>query len=155
MRGLTGATGPVGPQGPKGDKGDTGATGPVGQQGPVGPRGAPGQEGPQGLRGATGSTGPTGPVGPQGATPTLDLKLEGNNLSLVVNGVADTVTLPTGGGTPPTITNLSASSFADPWGNYSKHLGYFDVGGTRYTIDKVGRIAGTNWLVFGSTTYNP
>ena len=88
-------------------------------------------------------------------TPTLDLVLAGNNLSLVVNGVADTVTLPTGGGTPPTITNVSASAFADMWGNYNGHLGYFRIGTTAYPIDKVGRIAGTNWVVFGSTTYNP
>ena len=163
-KGDTGATGLVGPKGDKGDKGATGATGLVGPKGdkgdtgPVGLLGPTGPQGPRGPTGPTGSTGPrgsTGPQGPKGDTPTLDLKLEGNNLSLVVNGVADTVTLPTGGGTPPTITNLSASSFASLWGDKGTQLGYFTIGGTRYPIDKVGRIDGTNWVVFGSTTYNP
>ena len=129
-----------GVDGAKGDKGDTGPQGPAG---------------PKGDKGDTGATGPVGPKGDKGDTPTLDLNLVGNNLSLVVNGVADTVTLPTSAGTPPTITNISATSFGDVWDNSSGQLGSFKIGGTTYPINKVGRIDGTNWVVFGSTTYNP
>ncbi len=177
-KGDTGATGPQGPVGPKGDKGDTGSQGPqgiqgpkgdTGPQGPVGPRGdkgdigltgpkgdtgATGPQGPQGLKGDTGATGPVGPqgpVGPKGDTPTLDLKLEGNALSLVVNGVADTVTLPTASDTPLNITDVTATTFNDPQGSNVDNLGSFTFGGTSYPIDKVGRIDGTDWFVISSS----
>lgn len=164
-KGDTGATGPQGLQGPKGDKGERGEVGPMGAtgpsgldgatgpQGPVGPIGPQGPKGDTGAKGATGPQGPIGPVGPQGPkgdTPTLDLKLEGNALSLVVNGVPDTVTLPTSSGTPLTITDVSATAFNDSQSNPVDNLGSFTFGGTSYPIDKVGRIDGTDWFVFSS-----
>ena len=130
LQGVDGEKGPQGPQGPKGDKGDKGDTGPQGPQGPVGPK------------------------GDKGDTPTLDLKLEGNNLSLVVDGVEDTVTLPTTGGTPLTITDLNVDGFSDPSGDgINFYLGYFVIGDDSYPIGKVGRIEGTDWLVFGIHEY--
>ena len=146
--GPVGPQGPVGPVGPKGDKGDTGATGPQGPVGPVGPKGDKGDTGPQGPQG------PVGPKGDKGDTPTLDLKLEGNNLSLVVDGVEDTVTLPTTGGTPLTITDLNVGGFSDPSGDgINGYLGYFVIGDDYHPIGKVGRIEGTDWLVFGIHEY--
>ena len=115
----------------KGDKGDKGDTGP---QGPVGP---------------------VGPQGPKGDTPTIDLKLEGNNLSLVVDGVEDTVTLPTTGGTPLTITDVNVTEFTDPLGNPVSTLGLLTFGDVIYDINKVGRIEGTDWVVFGINEYIP
>ena len=152
--GATGPQGPVGPVGPKGDKGDTGATGPQGPVGPVGPVGPQGPVGPKGDKGDTGATGPQGPQGPKGDTPTLDLKLEGNDLSLVVDGVEDTVTLPTTGGTPLNITDIPATQFHDPHENLVSNLGWFTVGGVSYAIDRVGLIDGTDWFVFSSSSIN-
>ena len=103
-----------------------------------------------GPAGPQGPQGPQGPKGDKGDTPTLDLKLEGNNLSLVVDGVADTVTLPTTSGTPLNITDVTATAFRDHWGNLATNLGSFTFGGTSYPINKVGRIDGTDWFVIGS-----
>ena len=114
------------PQGPKGDKGDTGPQGPVG---------------------------PKGPKGDKGDTPTLDLKLEGNNLSLVVNGLADTVTLPTPNNTPLQITQVSVTGFTDIWGNSTTSLGSFKTAKGTHPINRVAVIEGTNWLVFGSSSF--
>ena len=136
---------PPGPVGPKGDKGDTGATGPQGPQGPAGPAGPKGDKG---------DTGPQGPQGPKGDTPTIDLKLEGNNLSLVVDGVEDTVILPTTSGTPLNITDLNVRGFTDPYGDsINGYLGYLVIGDETLPIGKVGRIEGTDWLVFGIHAY--
>ena len=152
-KGDTGATGLVGPQGLVGPKGATGATGPQGDTGPTGPRGAPGLEGPRGPTGSTGLTGPQGLQGPKGDTPKLDLMLNGNNLSLVVNGVADTVTLPTANNTPPQVTAVSVTDFRDVWGNPATELGSFKTASGTHPIDRVGVIEGTNWLVFGSSSF--
>lgn len=165
-KGDTGATGPQGPKGDKGERGEVGpqgpmgatgpsgldgAVGPQGERGPVGPKGDTGAKGATGPQGPIGPVGPQGPVGPKGDTPTLDLKLEGNALSLVVNGVPDTVTLPTSSGTPLTITDVSATAFNDPQGSNVDNLGSFTFGGTSYPIDKVGRIDGTDWFVISSS----
>lgn len=153
-QGIQGVQGPIGPKGDKGDTGATGATGPKGdkgERGEVGPQGPQGPIGPVGPKGDTGDVGPIGPQGPKGDTPTLDLKLEGNALSLVVNGVPDTVTLPTSSGTPLTITDVTATAFNDPQGSNVDNLGSFTFGGTSYPIDKVGRIDGTDWFVFSSS----
>lgn len=139
----------------KGEKGDTGPQGPMGATGPSGLDGFDGATGPQGPIGPVGPKGDTGAKGDKGDTPTLNLKLEGNDLSLVVNGVPDTVTLPTSSGTPLTITDVSVTAFADTWGNRSGKLGSFIFGGTSYPIDKVGRIDGTDWFVFSSKNITP
>ena len=98
--------------------------------------------------------GPQGPKGDKGDTPTIDLTLEGNNLSLVVDGVEDTVTLPTTGGTPLNITDLNVSGFTDPHGDgINAYLGYIVLGDSYLPIGKVGHIEGTDWLVFGIHEY--
>lgn len=96
---------------------------------------------------------PPGPQGPKGDTPKLDLTLNGNSLSLVVNGVADTVTLPTANNTPPQVTAVSVTDFRDVWGNPSPSLGYFVTASGTHPIDRVGVIEGTNWLVLGSSSF--
>ena len=113
----------------------------------------PGPQGPKGDKGDTGPQGPAGPKGDKGDTPTIDLKLEGNNLSLVVDGVVDTVTLPTTSG-PLTITDLNVDGFTDISGEIiNGYLGYLVIGDERHPIGKVGRIEGTDWLVFGIHEY--
>ena len=109
--------------------------------------------GPQGPQGDTGPQGLVGPKGDKGDTPKLDLMLNGNNLSLVVNGVADTVTLPTANGTPPQVTAVSVTGFSDTWGNHVTTLGSFKTAKGIHPIDRVGVIEGTNWLVFGSSNF--
>ena len=108
---------------------------------------------PPGPKGDKGDTGPQGLVGPKGATPNLDLMLNGNSLSLVVNGVADTVTLPTANGTPPQVTAVSVTGFSDTWGNHVTTLGSFKTAKGIHPIDRVGVIEGSNWLVFGSSNF--
>ena len=73
--------------------------------------------------------GPPGPKGDKGDTPTIDLKLEGNNLSLVVDGVADTVTLPTTGGTQP--SSRLANLYVDAVNGVDQHPDDVPGAGTR------------------------
>ena len=148
VAGPQGPTGPQGPQGPAGPKGDKGDTGPQGPQSEAGPKGDTGEQGPVGPQG------PQGPKGDKGDTSTLNLKLEGNNLSLVVDGVEDTVALPITDGTPLNITELFVTGFADPHDNRAFNLGWFTIGGESYPIDRVGHIDGTGWFVISSSGIN-
>lgn len=102
---------------------------PPGEQGPQGATGPQGVPGPKGDTGEQGPQGPVGPKGDKGDTPTLDLKLEGNDLSLVVNGVADTVTLPTGGGTQASL-DLS-NLYVDAVNGVDQHPNEVAGAGTR------------------------
>ena len=44
------------------------------------------------------------------------------------------------------------SNFHDAWGNWSDSPFGVHIAGQKHMIDRVGRIKGTNWLVFGSST---
>lgn len=44
------------------------------------------------------------------------------------------------------------SSFCDGWGNPIDHPFGIRIAGQQHMIDRVGRIKGTNWLVFSSST---
>ena len=44
------------------------------------------------------------------------------------------------------------SNFYDAWGNWSDSPFGVRIAGQQHMIDRVGRIKGTNWLVFGSST---
>lgn len=44
------------------------------------------------------------------------------------------------------------SNFHDGWGNWIDSPFGIRIAGQQYMIDRVGRIKGTNWLVFGSST---
>lgn len=44
------------------------------------------------------------------------------------------------------------SNFHDAWGNWSGSPFGVGIAGQQHMIDRVGRIKGTNWLVFGSST---
>lgn len=48
------------------------------------------------------------------------------------------------------VDNIGA--FHDGWGNMLENPFGINVEGRRHMIDRVGRIKGTNWLVFGSST---
>lgn len=45
-----------------------------------------------------------------------------------------------------------ASNFCDGWGNPIDHPFGIRIAGQQHMIDRVGRIKGTNWLVFSSST---
>lgn len=80
-----------------------------------------------------------------------------------VNEVNDTTALmQASGGTPDAdiinqyiAQNLEiveqVSNFHDGWGNWVDSPFGIRISGQQYMIDRVGRIKGTNWLVFGSS----
>ena len=54
---------------------------------------------------------------------------------------------------PLNITDVNATEFTDPLGNPVSTLGLLTFGGETYVINKVGRIEGTDWVVFGINEY--
>lgn len=175
--GDVGPQGPVGPKGDKGDKGDTGATGATGLQGPVGPKGDTGAKGATGPKGDKGDTpvvtmqldGDTLRLTVDGTVYNADLstllptvtaevflkavRKEGDELVFTVGEKDNTnsdnelrveLAAVTGENKPVVINQL-------PVHNVTYPHGFVEIGGVIHTVDKIGVIDGTDWLVFGGT----
>ena len=119
--GTNGVTGATGSAGSNGATGITGATGSMGLQGITGATGAVGATGIQGVTGVTGSAGSTGVTGATGSTgvnssystmiDTTGNYVFGsvpiNPLTIRINGLSDTITLPTITSTDTCIINVA------------------------------------------------
>ena len=169
--------GPKGDKGDKGAKGDKGDTGPQGLVGPKGTKGDKGDTGPQGLKGDKGDTpevtmeldGDTLRLTVDGTVHEADLgnilptlaaevflkavRRDGDELVFTVgesdNNANDTelrveLAAVTGEAKPVVINQLPANTVTYP-------NGFVVIGGVIHSVDKIGVVEGTDWLVFGGT----
>lgn len=118
VTGATGATGAIGGTGTAGATGITGATGSQGIQGITGATGIQGATGTTGQTGATGLQGITGATGSTGVNSSYSTMIDTtgnyvfgsvpiNPLTIRINGLSDTITLPTITSTDTCIINVA------------------------------------------------
>lgn len=70
---------------------------------------------------------------------------------LVLNPQTGQYEVVVAGGATIELEPVVVNNFHDGWGNYIDQAFGININGQNIPINKVARIKGTNWLVFGST----